>query len=104
MSRTTHHTIEKTWDAPFDAIRIAYAFTPGFPSTGPSLTDPGEPGEPDNVDPLLCRAKIDGEWEDQSERVRDALTRLLRDDMVLEAREEIAECRSYARAAAREAA
>lgn len=89
------HTFDAKWDAPFDAVSIRFKFTPGYPSTGPSFNDAGEPGEPDDIEVLSVMVTVRGKQRAAEEDVAGVFADLLNDDLIATAREDIAEARAY---------
>ena len=89
------HTFDTKWDAPFDAVFIRFKFTPGYPSTGPSFNDAGEPGEPDDVEVLSVDVTVSGKRRPAEPDVGTVFAELLNDDLIATAREDIAEARAY---------
>jgi hypothetical protein len=89
------HVYACAWDAPFDAVSIRFKFTPGYPSTGPSFNDAGEPGEPDDVEVQSVMVTVRGKQRLAEPDVADVFADLLIDDLIAIAREDIAEARAY---------
>ena len=91
------HTFDAKWDAPFDAVSIRFKFTPGYPSTGPSFNDAGEPGEPDDVEVLSVAVTVNGTRHEAPEWLAAGFAKLFDDDLIATARDDIAEARTYRR-------
>ena len=81
-------TYSVSWDAPFDKVEVRFNFTLGYPMTGPSFNDPGEPGEPDDVEVLSAIVTVDGCRHEAPGWLADAFGRLFDDDLLTMGREE----------------
>lgn len=89
------HVFSCVWDAPFEKVSVRYRYTPGYAATGPSFNDPGEPGEPDDIEILSAVVTVDGERHEAPDWLAEAFGKLLDDDLMIEAREYTAAARAY---------